>query len=218
MTKCRWCKRPFTRETLGRRRLYCKSSCRQRAFERRLRRHPTGLRSQPTRGYVSNDNVMTPPSLARALVRAVQPSGTILEPCAGTGNFVKALRPYGQVHSCEIDRGEDFLAWTQRVDWIVTNPPWSQFRDFLAHSLQIADRVAFVSTLNHLWTRARRQLVKDAGFGIEKIIEFDAPPTWQATGFQLGLVLLTRGYRGGCSVEPLAHNPKDRTRTARPAS
>ncbi len=147
---------------------------------------------------------MTPPALARALVRALQPSGTILEPCAGTGNFVKALRPYGQVHWCEVDRGADFLAWTQRVDWIVTNPPWSQFRAFLAHSLQIADRVAFVSTLNHLWTRARRQLVKDAGFGIEKIIEFDAPRTWQATGFQLGLVLLTRGYRGACTVAPLA--------------
>jgi predicted RNA methylase len=146
---------------------------------------------------------MTPPALARALVRALQPSGTILEPCAGTGNFVKALRPYGQVHSCEIDRGEDFLAWTQRVDWIVTNPPWSQFRAFLAHSLQIADRVAFVSTLNHLWTTARRQLVKDAGFGIEKLVEFDAPSTWQATGFQLGLVLLTRGYRGACTVTPL---------------
>jgi hypothetical protein len=65
---------------------------------------------------------MTPPALARALVRALQPSGTILEPCAGTGNFVKALRPYGQVSSCEIDRGADFLAWTEHVDWIVTNP------------------------------------------------------------------------------------------------
>jgi hypothetical protein len=76
-----------------------------------------------------------------------QPSGTILEPCSGRGAFVRALRSYGQVHSCEIDRGSDFFQWTEHVDWIVTNPPWSQYRPFLDHALRVADRVAFVSTL-----------------------------------------------------------------------
>ncbi len=146
---------------------------------------------------------MTPPTLARDLTRTLQPSGAILEPCAGSGNFVRALRPFGQVRSCEIERGTDFLTWTEHVDWIVTNPPWSQYRRFLEHALAVADRVAFVSTLNHLWTRSRRDMVRKAGFGIERIIEFDAPKTWPATGFQLGMVLLTRGYQGGCTMERL---------------
>lgn len=146
---------------------------------------------------------MTPPRLARALVRALQPSGTILEPCAGSGTFVRALRPCGQVRTCEIDRGRDFFHWTEHVDWIVTNPPWSQFRAFLAHCLQVADRVALLGSINHFWTRHRRELVRRAGFGIEKIIEFPAPKEWPATGFQLGMVLLTRGYQGGCAVERL---------------
>jgi hypothetical protein len=73
---------------------------------------------------------MTPPRLAETLVQRLQPSGTMLEPCAGSGAFVRALRPFGRVLSCEIDHGSDFLEWTQRVDWIITNPPWSQFRAF----------------------------------------------------------------------------------------
>jgi len=58
-----------------------------------------------------------------------------------------------------------------------------------------------VSTLNHLWTTSRRELVRRACFGLEKIIEFDAPREWPSTGFQLGMVLLTRGYHGPCAVE-----------------
>ncbi len=65
-------------------------------------------------------------------------------------------------------------------------------------------RWAFVSTINHMWTRSRRELVRRAGFGIEKIIEFDCPKEWPASGFQLGLVLLTRGYDGPVAVERLA--------------
>jgi hypothetical protein len=45
-----------------------------------------------------------------------------------------------------------------------------------------------------LWTRSRRERVRRAGFGIERIVEFDAPREWPSTGFQLGLVLITRGY------------------------
>lgn len=146
---------------------------------------------------------MTPFRLARALVAAVQPSGVILEPCAGTGNFVRALKLFGTVLTCEIDHGHDFLHWTQHVDRIVGNPPWSKFRAFLAHALTVADRIAFIASINHLWTRHRRELVREAGFGIEKIIEFDAPKEWKAPGFQLGMIVLTSGWSGPCTIEPL---------------
>jgi hypothetical protein len=71
----------------------------------------------------------------------------------------------------------------------------------LAHSLQLADRVAFIATVNHWWTKHRRALVRRAGFGIATIIEFDTPREWQATGFQLGMVLLVRGHDGPCTLE-----------------
>ncbi len=148
---------------------------------------------------------MTPPRLARALVAILQPSGVILEPCAGTGAFVRALRPHGDVRWCEIDRGRDFFDWTEPVDDIVSNPPWSSFARVLAHALQIArHRVALVATVNHFWTRHRRALVRKAGFGMERIVEFDAPREWGApTGFQLGMIVLTKGYTGPCAMELL---------------
>jgi len=46
-------------------------------------------------------------------------------------------------------------------------------------------------------------MVRPAGFGFERIIEFSAPREFSATGFQLGMVLLTRGYEGPCRVDSL---------------
>jgi predicted RNA methylase len=152
---------------------------------------------------VTNDNVMTPFPLARALAAAIRPHGVILDPCAGTGHFVRALRLYGRVVSCEIARGRSFFDWTTHVDWIVTNPPWSQFRAFLAHALTVADHVALMASVNHFWTKSRRALVRDAGFGLARIIEFETPKAFPATGFQMGMVVLVRGYAGPCQLETL---------------
>ena len=112
---------------------------------------------------------------------------------------MRALRPYGRVSWCEIRRGRDFFAWQEPVTWVIGNPPWSDYRRFLAHALTLGQHVAFVSTLNHLWTKARRELVRRAGFGLERIIEFDRPREWPASGFQLGMVVLTRGWDGPCT-------------------
>jgi hypothetical protein len=158
------------------------------------------------RGTPTNDRVMTPPRLARALVAAIRPSGVVLEPSAGRGSFVRALREHGcDVRWCELDEGTDFLHWSAMVDEVVGNPPWSKFRAFLAHALCIARRrVAFICTINHLWTKHRQQLIDRAGFGTERIIKFDAPKEWGAqTGFQVGLILLERGWSGPCTIETL---------------
>jgi uridine kinase len=79
---------------------------------------------------------------------------------------------------------------------VITNPPWSQFAPWLRHALTLArGGVAFVCTINHVWTRHRRERIKAAGFGVQAIFEFDAPAEWGAkTGFQLGVVVLMRGY------------------------
>jgi hypothetical protein len=154
---------------------------------------------------VTDDNRMTPPWLAQALVARLQPHGRILEPCAGDGAFVHALVPYAsEVLWCEVDparryyNGQDFLTWApaNRVDWIITNPPWSRIRQFLAHGLRVSDRVGFLMTVNHAWTRRRCALVREAGFGLQRIIEFDRVPGFSSSGFQLGLVLWTRGHEG----------------------
>jgi hypothetical protein len=145
---------------------------------------------------------MTPSALAKKLVDALAPTGRLLEPCAGNGAFVRELQRYGQVDICEISGGGfGFSWWTDHVDWIVTNPPWSQFRFFLEHSMEIADHVALLATVNHWWTKRRVADVKQAKFGYRRLLLCEWPPEFPSSGFQLGMMYIQRGYVGPLSVE-----------------
>lgn len=235
------------------------------------------MKSQPNRDYLSNDDIQTPPELARRLVEHFRPRGRILEPCRGEGNFYRELvrvaksearmlrgsddrhrtahraifpadhpslrtsdhpptpssdpRLPPPVHGLpthrppiadspspaspstvspspahrltatrvlwsEIKRQRDFFAWHTRVDWIVTNPPWSQFRPFLQHALTLADHIVYLVTINHLWTKARLRDLMVARFGVREIVLVDTPTNFPPLGFQLGAIYLQRSYLG----------------------
>jgi len=151
------------------------------------------MKSQPNRNYVSNDDVQTPVHLAERIVRHFKPNGRILEPCCGEGRFLKFMPGASW---CEIKRGRDFLKWREPVDWIVTNPPWSQIRTFLGHAMTVADNVVFLMTVNHVWTKARIRDVREAGFQLKEICLVEMPPEFPQSGFQLGAVHLARGWKG----------------------
>ena len=150
------------------------------------------MKSQPNRNYKSDDEIMTPEYLAEALVNHFKPSGKILEPCKGTGNFLKFL-PKDTLW-CEISEGKNFFDFNDKVNWIITNPPWSQIRKFLQHSMKISKNVCFLFTINHLWTKARIRDIKEAGFGIKEIVIFDTPDNFPPLGFQVGMIHLQSKY------------------------
>ena len=152
------------------------------------------------------DCVMTPQELADTLVRHFKPTGIILEPCKGTGNFIKAIEGYGQNVSilwCEITEGRDFFDFKDKVDWIITNPPYSKMRKFIQHSMEVADNIVFLTTINHLWLKARIRDIKNANFGIKEIIIFDTPKNFPQSGFQIGAVYLKKDYTGDIRFEML---------------
>jgi len=60
------------------------------------------------------------------------PSGRVLEPCRGGGAFAKALPGCDW---CDLAAGRDFLAAKGRWDWIVSNPPYSQFRALVSETM-----------------------------------------------------------------------------------
>jgi len=160
-----------------------------------------------------NDDVQTPPVLARLIVRHFNPQGPyMLEPCSGDGNFLAALRdnarPGTIVDYCEIKKGRDFFSLKpfsfgskNACDWIVTNPPWSQFRAFLRHSMALSENIIFLSLVNAWFMRARVRDMWFFGFGIREILYVDTPPPpWPQAGFQLGAVWIQRGYRGPVTI------------------
>lgn len=97
-----------------------------------------------------NDAVYTPEWAARDMVDFFKPSGRILEPCKGDGIFLKYLPP--QTEWCEISEGKDFYAWTEPVDWIISNPPYSTFRDWLEHSFQVAADIVYLVPLKNVFS------------------------------------------------------------------
>ncbi len=159
------------------------------------------MRFQPNRDYVSDDVVQTPQEMAGRLVRHFAPSGRVLEPCCGKGHFLAHMPGAA---SCEIQRGDDFFDWTEKVDWIVTNPPWSQIRPFLIHSMEVADHVVFLMTVNHIWTKARLRDVREHGFGLKEICLVEMPPEFPQSGFQLGAVYVARGWTGMVQLTDLS--------------
>lgn len=151
------------------------------------------MKFQPSRNYVSNDDIQTPVELAGRIVSYFQPIGRILEPCAGDGHFLQHLP---DAEWCEIKRGRDFFSYDQRVDWVLTNPPWSQIRPFLEHAFRIADHVVFLMTINHAWTKARLRIARNNSFALRTLLMVDTPACFPQSGFQLGAVHYQRGWSG----------------------
>ena len=164
------------------------------------------MKKQSNRNYKSTDEVMTPYPLALALVNHFKPVGVVLEPCKGEGVFIKALElqdGVDEIKWCEISEGRDFFDFKGRVDWIITNPPWSKMRTFLQHAYTLADDVAYLMTINHCWTKARRRDREEAGFGIKEICITQVPPNFPQTGFELGIVHFKRGYVGDIKLSKI---------------
>ncbi|MEM6884057.1 MAG: hypothetical protein AAF571_03430 [Verrucomicrobiota bacterium] len=141
-----------------------------------------------------NDCVMTPPDLARKIVKHFRPRGAVLEPCRGDGAFTQALP---RCFWCEIREGKDFMEWQDPVDWIITNPPYSKLLDFLKHSMTVADNVVFLCAVNALFFKARQNAIEEAGFGIVEILRVPTPSApWPQSGFGIGAVWMMRNWTG----------------------
>jgi len=96
------------------------------------------------------DAIFTPEWCAKDMVEYFQPTGKILEPCMGDGAFLKHL-PEGTPW-CEIDKGRDFFAWNEQVNWIVSNPPYSLIKAWMLHSLEVSENVVYLLPLRNFFT------------------------------------------------------------------
>jgi len=150
-----------------------------------------------------NDRIMTPDTLAEQMVSYFNPFGkTVLEPCKGEGAFMRAFEKYGiNADWCEIDEGKDFYEYDKKVDWIITNPPYSQLTKFLVKSLSVADNVVFLCLANAMFFTARIRTIHRAGFGVKEIVYVNPPEKpWPRFGVPIAMVHLQRNYKGSCKI------------------
>lgn len=137
----------------------------------------------------------TCPDLAQRVVAHFQPEGRCLEPFRGDGAFFRHL-PAGS-DWCEIDEGIDFFAYAQPVDWIITNPPFSNLTQVFEHAFQVAENCVFVIPISKYWSSAPRLKAVRTYGGLCELVHLG---TGRDIGFDIGFPFAAmhfqRGYTG----------------------
>jgi len=140
--------------------------------------------------------MITPDWVAKDMVRWFRPTGRVLDPCTGGGVFLR----YISAEWCEIDRGRDFFAWGEQVDWVIGNPPYPIFREWLVHSYEIAENIVYlVPSYKVFNTLSMFRVMRERGM-IKHIRVYDTGKKipW-ARGRPIVAAHFVRGYDGGTS-------------------
>ncbi|MFW9602948.1 MAG: hypothetical protein ACMV1B_11615 [Prevotella sp.] len=130
----------------------------------------------PANRAKGNDEIYTPDWCVKDMVNHFNPTGTILEPCKGLGAFTDVLP---NADWCEIRLGKNFYDYKNRVDWIITNPPYSDIRKFVLHSMKLADNIVFLIPVWKAFNAYGLQLASREYGNIKEI-------RWYGTGGKLG--------------------------------
>lgn len=142
-----------------------------------------------------NDRIMTKESVAKWILNYFKPTGTILEPARGDGSFYRFME--SPKDWCEIDKGRDFLKYNKKVDWIITNPPFSIYDLFLLKSFDIADNIVFLAPLNKAFkSRKIDKAIEEYG-GLKEIVMLGGGgKIGFPFGFPVGCLHYKKGYGG----------------------
>tara|TARA_Y100001958_G_C21222823_1_gene548162 strand:+ start:196 stop:732 length:537 start_codon:yes stop_codon:yes gene_type:complete len=154
--------------------------------------------TKPNRTKIAtpNDVVMTPEKSAIQIINHFQPKGSILEPCRGEGAFYKNFTNTDK-DWCEISEGKDFLKYDKKVDWIITNPPFSIFDVFLLHALKISDNVVFFCPLNKVFKSIKLDMKISEYGGIKEVVHMGSGGMHKFPfGFVVGCIYYKRNYKG----------------------
>lgn len=145
-----------------------------------------------------NDHIMTPPQLASTIINSLPIScdDSLLEPFRGDGAFYNAFPNNNPKDWCEITDGKDFFDYTQNVDWIITNPPYSIFDEALEHCFELAHEIVLLAPMSKLVSSMRRVRLINSFGGIKSIIILSASKCGFPFGFPACVVHISKDYRG----------------------
>tara|TARA_R110002153_G_scaffold154516_2_gene306573 strand:- start:2402 stop:2995 length:594 start_codon:yes stop_codon:yes gene_type:complete len=148
-----------------------------------------------------NDVVFTPDWLAKQIVDMFDIKGKVLEPCKGEGAFLQYLPT--DTDWCEIAEGKNYYDYDKKVDWIVTNPPYSDYNRFLEHSFKLADNIVLLVPVAKMFKSmgTMSDIFNYGGF-----VEIHTLPSSKAGfpfGFPSAVYYLKRGYKGDTKIKML---------------
>jgi len=149
-----------------------------------------------------NDVVFTPDWLAEKICNMFPIKGQVLEPCKGEGVFLKYLPK--NTEWCEIADGINFYDYVKEVDWIVTNPPYSDYNRFLEHSFELAENIVLLVPVAKMFKSmgTLKSILNYGGFVSIHILP--ASKAGFPFGFPCAIYYLKRGYKGTTNINLLS--------------
>lgn len=150
----------------------------------------------------ASDKVYTPDEVAKYLINLlpIKDSDVLLDPCRGQGAFYNNFPELNIKLYCEIDEGIDFFNFNDKVDWIITNPPYSIYDAFVKHCFELSNNVALLVPFSKVSSSMKRiKAIKEYG-GIKNIWFLSAARCGFPFGFPCGFIWYQRGYNDSWNV------------------
>ena len=122
-----------------------------------------------------NDKIYTPLPVALRMIEMcdIKPTDKVLDCSLGGGIFYNNL-PKCEKYWCEIDDEivgndkRDFFDFTERVDLVIGNPPFSLWTKWLEHTMKITDKFCYLMGTMNL-TDTRLKDIQNNGFNLTKL-------------------------------------------------
>lgn len=147
-----------------------------------------------------NDKVRTPLHIAKTIIDLYNIQGKILDPFRGDGAFYDQYPKHLEKQYCEIDEGKNFFEFNEKVDWIISNPPYSIFDDVMEHSYKIADNIVYLLPLNKVFSSMGRIRKINRYGGIASMWIISASKCGFPFGFPACAFHFKRGYKGDIKI------------------
>ncbi len=145
------------------------------------------------------DIVYTPDRVSKHIIDFLKPTGKCLDPCKGDGAFLKYMPKDSEY--CEIKEGKDFLTYRGGVSWVIGNPPYSIFEEFLQKGFEIADNVSYLVPTNKIFQRQKIMNMINKYGGIKSIIIYGSGSLIDFPfGFSVGNFHFQKGYKGEAKI------------------
>lgn len=145
------------------------------------------------------DKIMTSERTANDMIEYLSKyfddSNSFLEHCRWTGNIYKLLP--SNKSWCEIDEWVDFYDCIVQSDWIITNPPYSDFDRFLDKCMEVADNIALLVPLAKPFSSLTRiRKIQEYGWIVEiKVFPYSAGIAWFPFWFPICILYIKKWYK-----------------------
>ena len=89
-----------------------------------------------------NDLIYTPSELSEKLISfiPIKENDILLDGFKGNGSFYNNFPESNKKDWCEIEEGRDFFCYNKKINWCISNPPFSMFTKILKKSSRSSRR------------------------------------------------------------------------------